>query len=133
MDKKIDIFRCLQNNDLPLAESLINLLRHANNTKIIFQINYLNLIEKKTNDFFFKLYIFDRDNDEWEYFDHGWLKNNTFYAHKSKILIFEISNIKFKMKRREDSYNHANIINNGDTYLLYNPHSEVVDLLFLRK
>jgi hypothetical protein len=103
----------------------------------MYQINYLDLKEKKYDDkYFFKLYI--SNNNKWEFFDYGWLRlvndngtiNATFHANKTKILILNVSNICFNMVKKNDSDNHILIIINNVSYLLYNLYSQVIDLLF---
>ncbi|BCS83477.1 hypothetical protein QLL95_gp0646 [Cotonvirus japonicus] len=120
---------CLLNDyDYDGIESLTNLKIYKSELKLEYQLNYLNLISDKTNKFFFKLYIHNKN--KWEFFDYGTLCDTYFYARKSKLLLFNIANIEFKIMRRNDSLNHIMINENEDIcYLLYNPYPEVIDLL----
>ncbi|AGD92731.1 hypothetical protein LBA_00813 [Megavirus lba] len=70
------------------------------------------------------------DGTDWEFYDYGYLQNNYFYALASKILLFNIQNLEFKLSRRQDSVNHIIIEDNNISYLLYNPNYKIIDELF---
>ena len=128
MDKYQEIAMALQKNDPEFVHSLIGLLKHHNELKITYQINYIDLVEGRDDKFFFKLFILN--NNKWEFFDYGWLYvNGTFYTNKSKILVFNISDIDQRIEKRIDSDKHIMIAGYGVTYLLYNIYPKIIDLL----
>ncbi|XWV26842.1 hypothetical protein QJ857_gp0208 [Tupanvirus soda lake] len=132
MEKYQDIVSALLSNDLPFAETLQGLLKHNSELRSTFQTNCIDLKENRTSEYFFKLYIFE--NKKWEFFDYGWLKipQGVFYTfgNKSKLMIFNIPDIAFHIQRRDDSFNHIMINDNGNIFLLFNLFDEVIYILF---
>ncbi|AZL89884.1 hypothetical protein QKC54_gp0766 [Megavirus baoshan] len=128
MNKYEQVLEYIFDNDYEGAESVYNYLKHKRNLSITCQTNYIDIITNKTNKFFFKLYM--HDGIDWEFYDYGYLQNNYFYALASKILLFNIQNIEFKLSRRQDSINHIIIEDNNISYLLFNPNHQIIDELF---
>lgn len=123
----LDIIESIKNNDLEFTESLVSLAKHRSDLKVDFEFNFIDLIEKKTKDSFLKMFIWE--NGQWTFFDYGYLRKNKFFAHKSKLLLFEVLNIEFNLIRRPDSDNHV-IVSGQQLYLLYSPYTQVIDMLF---
>ncbi|QGR54214.1 hypothetical protein [Moumouvirus maliensis] len=128
MNKYSEVIIFALEDDFIGSDSLYNLLKHKRNLSITCQQNFFDIINDSTNKFFFKLYI--HNGDKWDFFDYGYLVNSYFYALESKLLIFNIPNIEFKISRHQDSDNHILIEDNNISYLLYNPHKEIIDKLF---
>ena len=128
MEKNDDMLLATIDNDLALVETMLGLSVYKKELKNTFQTNYLELVEKKTNKIFFKLHILNENR--WEFFDYGWMNYGNFHAYKTKILIFDIPDIVYKMVRHEDSNNHVMILNNGISYLLFSPYSKIIDIMF---
>ncbi|AGF85035.1 hypothetical protein QJ854_gp747 [Moumouvirus goulette] len=128
MNKYSDVIVFALEDDFIGSDSVYNLLKHKRNLSITCQQNYIDIMDSSTNKFFFKLYI--HNNDKWDFFDYGHLVNSYFYALSSKLLIFNIPNIEFKISRHQESSNYIIIEDNNMAYLLYNPHEEIIYKLF---
>ena len=128
MDKYISVIKSLFQNNLDDLKSQADFIRHSNELKIVCETNLLEIKEGCTKKFFFKLYI--HNNGGWEFFDYGWLDQNKFVTHKSKLTIFNIERIDLFVSLHNNSDKHIVIVNNGLTYLLYNPLPEVLQYYF---
>ncbi|AGC02217.1 hypothetical protein H012_gp235 [Acanthamoeba polyphaga moumouvirus] len=128
MNKYKEVIIFALENDFIGSDSVYNLLKHKRNLSITCQQNFINIMDNTTNKFFFKLYI--HNNNKWDFFDYGYLVNSYFYALASKLLIFNVPDIEFKISRHQDSLNHIIIEEKNICYLLYNPYKEVIDKLF---
>lgn len=127
--KYLDVIQAMVNNDLPEAESRLGLLNHHLDVQKIAQLNCLELIERTTNDYFFKFYVRNNLANKWEFFDYGFLKDNRFYGYKSKIMMFTIIDFDNQTRRLDD--NKLVVASDNNSYLLLTPHSQVLDYLFI--
>jgi hypothetical protein len=75
------------------------------------------------------------DETQWEFFDYGYLKIDdgdiaTFHTIKSKLLVFNVGDIRNKIMRKVDSDKHVVVVDdNMQSYLLYNNNPLVIDIL----
>ena len=128
MDKYKNIIDAFFDNDVLEMDRVLGLLKYTTHIKQIYQTNFIDLIEKKTNIFFFKLFV--KENDKWEFFDYGWLKNYNFYSLRTGSIIFNINKKNYKILRHMDSDNHGIIFTNDKSYLIYNICIPVVRKIF---
>lgn len=128
MNKYIDILTAIINNDIEFADSLMGLLKHRIEMKTTAQMNYLSLLDKSDNKYFFKLFILE--NNKWNFFDYGFLQGTEFYGLKSKQLIFSFYDYVLQLMRKPNTDNQVIVVTNNKSYLLFTPYSQVVDLLF---
>lgn len=130
VDTVRDIIKLLIANKLSMAKSLHSLMLHRNSLRKLYELNYLALVENETNRYFFKIY--KTEDSKWEFFDYGYLhldgSSATFYTLKSKLTIFQVTQIKHKIKRKLDNYLIL-VDDHLQPYLLYNINSSVIDLL----
>lgn len=130
MDKYADILEAVNHDAWDIVESLQSVEKHRREIKVTFQLNLIDLIGKLTNKYFFKLYILE--NEQWKFFDYGWLNDGVFHTFKSKLLVFNIPNFEFRVIRHDSSLNHILVANDGILYLMYSPYPEVIDIFFNR-
>lgn len=142
MNSHSDILEKFLSGDYLFVESLIGLKTHKEKLRIEHQLNYLNIIDNVKNpdnvtDFFFKMYVYDRENDKWEFIDYGYLKifklddciRAVFCGLESKISLFNSDNLAFELSRHNTSDRHLIITTATGLYLLETGYYQLVDFL----
>ena len=67
MHKCGDIIDAINMDDLDMVESLCGLYDHQRSIKLIAQVNCIDIIERKTNGYFFKLFERNDKKNKWEF------------------------------------------------------------------
>lgn len=128
--KYIDVIKAMEQDDLCEVETRIGLLDHYLEIQRIAQINCLEIIEGTGDNYFFKFYVRNDLTNKWDFFDYGFLKENSFYGYKSKIRMFTIIDFDNQTRRLDD--NKLIVASNDNSYLLLTPNSIILDHLFLK-